>query len=292
MDPMTFLESVSGYQQDTKTSSADRPIKLGVIPLTYNPSVGYPAPPPLPTVRFEGESVASVKTYPYVNGYIPSPGDRVVLVPIGHTYLIIGKTSNIGNQGFYSDGTTHGVEFGSGSYFDSVEGLVINDDATIVGSLSVGGIGKRVFLRKTAATSRTTATASNDNQLAGLALGIGVWEIKTVLLWTGTTGDFQNGWAFTGTWTGLKGCVGASPTTELNDWANTTMRNNAAGIGAAIGYLTYGHNSATTYSVVREDGVVDVTVAGTMAISWAQQTTDVAASALQPGSYIRAERIA
>ena len=53
-------------------------------------------------VQFYGESTASGKLYPYIEGYKPTVGDDVLLVEQGSTYIIIGKISktNIVNN-FY-----------------------------------------------------------------------------------------------------------------------------------------------------------------------------------------------
>lgn len=44
-------------------------------------------------VQFYGESTASGKLYPYIEGYKPTVGDDVLLVEQGSTYIIIGKIS-------------------------------------------------------------------------------------------------------------------------------------------------------------------------------------------------------
>lgn len=43
------------------------------------------------TLRFDGEDVPRAKTYRRLASYTPSMGDRVYVVPISGTYLIIGK---------------------------------------------------------------------------------------------------------------------------------------------------------------------------------------------------------
>ncbi len=42
-------------------------------------------------VTFDGESTESEKQYPYISGYIPNIGDRVLLASVSGTYIIIGK---------------------------------------------------------------------------------------------------------------------------------------------------------------------------------------------------------
>lgn len=43
------------------------------------------------TLRFEGEETARTKPYKCLDSYIPTVGDRVYIVPVSGTYLIIGK---------------------------------------------------------------------------------------------------------------------------------------------------------------------------------------------------------
>lgn len=84
--PREFLETVAGYTRQSTDGSADRPCRIAVIDPAY--SSGNPK------VTFEGESTMSTKGYPFLSSYTPVATDRVVLVPIGTTYLIVGKIDN------------------------------------------------------------------------------------------------------------------------------------------------------------------------------------------------------
>lgn len=142
MDALDFLQSIAGYTRNAPSngsSSSDRPIRLAVIDPAYNAFSGvYPNGVNPARVTFEGESTLSGKYYPVAVGYIPGPGQRVWLVPIGTTYMIAGAVSTDQAQGFY-DGTATGVEFGGGNYFDTLEGLALETDASIGGALDVAG---------------------------------------------------------------------------------------------------------------------------------------------------------
>lgn len=140
-DPIQFLDAIAGYAQAGSNASSDRPIKLARIDPAYNRLTGYPGPPPTARVTFEGESTLSGKYYAIANGYIPSPGERCWMVPVGTTYLITGAVNPQTSQGFWqdADGTDSGVEFGDGAFYDTTDGLYINNDATITGALLVGG---------------------------------------------------------------------------------------------------------------------------------------------------------
>lgn len=139
---LTFLQSVSGYAQSLRDSSADKPIRLATIDPSFDPFVNYPNPPPLPKVTFDGESTLSGKQYPYVNGYVPAPGNRVWMVPVGTTYLICGLIENPGLQGWYRDGATYGIELGNGNYYDNNGGLVLsNQPLTVSGKRTISNVG-------------------------------------------------------------------------------------------------------------------------------------------------------
>jgi hypothetical protein len=55
-----------------------------------------------PKVTFEGESTLSVKQYPYLDSYTPQATNRVVMAPVGTTYVILGAledgTDNISKR--------------------------------------------------------------------------------------------------------------------------------------------------------------------------------------------------
>lgn len=63
---------------DTKVS-----FLLGTIPSGYTTG--------RPTIQFDGESTTSSRTYPYISGYVPAVGDRVLLAVVGNGGVIIGK---------------------------------------------------------------------------------------------------------------------------------------------------------------------------------------------------------
>lgn len=89
---MDFMASVAGIARaSAEPSSANRPLKIGTVDAAY---AGLPA---LPRVTFDGETLLSGKTYPFLSGYFPRASDRVVLAPVGTTYVIIGGLAMDGN---------------------------------------------------------------------------------------------------------------------------------------------------------------------------------------------------
>jgi hypothetical protein len=92
----TFLESVAGYSQyiaKNEAPNANAPIRLAVIDPAYVAS-SYPGT--LPKVTFEGEDSVTEKRYLVVDtGYSPLPSDRVVMLPAGATYVIVGPIAPV-----------------------------------------------------------------------------------------------------------------------------------------------------------------------------------------------------
>ena len=89
-DPLAFLSSIASFTQATKSpSSADKPVQLAVVDPDY--VSGWPK------VIFEGESTLSGKLYPHLDSYCPSPSDRVVMVPVGTTWIIVGAVTTSGS---------------------------------------------------------------------------------------------------------------------------------------------------------------------------------------------------
>lgn len=138
---ISFLDAVTGHVENSRTSSADRPIRLAAIDPAYDPFVDWPGPPPAARVTFEGEDAVSGKAYTVAQGFIPRAGQRVWMVPIGNSYLISGAVNAQTPQGFWQSpsGADSGVELGGGSYFDTWEGLVLETDAAVAGGLTVAG---------------------------------------------------------------------------------------------------------------------------------------------------------
>jgi hypothetical protein len=80
-----FLESIVGYTKTpgAKVPSFDRPIRLAIVDEAYMDG--------LVKVRFDGEEQVGTKGYPALSSYNPVADDRVALIPVGSSYLIIGK---------------------------------------------------------------------------------------------------------------------------------------------------------------------------------------------------------
>lgn len=157
--PFPFLDLLSGHIERERTSSADRPIRLAKVDPGYLPLVGWPGAAPPTRVTFEGETTLSTKAYPIANGFVPSAGQRVWLLPLGNGYLVAGAVNGQTSQGFWqsADGVDSGVEFGHGSYWDTNEGLVLEGDATIQGEIS-GAVARGLVVGQTFTGAQTTSS--------------------------------------------------------------------------------------------------------------------------------------
>lgn len=130
---LSFLQDVMGFNQaQHPKSSADKGIKLAVIDSAYVSSSF--ATGTLPRVTFEGESTLSTKFYPVLGSYWPQPSDRVALVPIGTTWLIIGAVSNV-DGGVWTPGNAH-----VGGNLDVTGTTSLTGTTSVTGTLNVGNV--------------------------------------------------------------------------------------------------------------------------------------------------------
>lgn len=73
-----FLGIIRGNSNDKAL------VRLGEVS-SVDPSTGRPS------IIFDGEVEPSVKRYTYIDSYTPTEGDRVLLIAVGNTYVVIGK---------------------------------------------------------------------------------------------------------------------------------------------------------------------------------------------------------
>lgn len=298
MEPIAFLDGISGYVRSSTTNSADKPIKIAVIDPAYDSfDPPYPSGIPLPKVTFEGETTVSGKTYPVAHGFIPRAGQRVYMVPIGTTYLIAGGVENSGAQGFYDGDGVTGMEFGGGSYFDTVSGLTLETDAEIAGDLYVGGVGQYIHKRRTSdGAAVVNSVVLVPDSVLFIDLDVGIWEVNAYLAYTGAGGDFKSNWEFNGTWGGLKFCFGGSPFAAATTTRTDANNRDASPMRASVHQLNtsvpYSANDSANYQGAWEFSTVNVTAAGRWTISHAQYVSNAAQALMRNGSYMTARRVA
>lgn len=88
MNGKSFLDAVCGYVDAAPPTSADKPVKLATIDPGYTTGS--------PKVTFDGESTLSGKGYAFADSYVPKPNDRVVMLPVGSTWVILGSVGGAG----------------------------------------------------------------------------------------------------------------------------------------------------------------------------------------------------
>lgn len=150
---------------------------------------------------------------------------------------------------------------------------------------------------KVAATTITSnVTPANDSELAGIALGVGTWEIEVMLWATGVAaggGNLKTAWAFTtGTLTGtpIRTTIGPAATSVAVPNVTTIVNLGASSYNTAV---VYGLASTTAFAVVKEEcPSFVVATAGTFSVQVAQGTSNATATVVQPGSRVKVRQIA
>jgi len=176
-----LLESVRQHLEQQPQGSAGRPMRLAMIDATYDPFANWPGAADLPRVIFEGEEDLDIgdKTYAVLNGYVPMPGDRVLMIPTGTTYTIAGKIpSGTDLQGFWSDIASSGTEFGGGSFCSTDEGLVIDGDGDFAGMITHGTRSNRVPEMQFGLLNIPTAAAASMTATQAFSPA---WPVGTVV---------------------------------------------------------------------------------------------------------------
>ena len=138
---------------------------------------------------------------------------------------------------------------------------------------------------KGSASTKTNNTLANDSELAGISLGVGTWDVRLVIFTScagSATPGLKTRWTFTGTWNdptrfchGPTAATGPAAITSVKMMGVTTNTDSAY-VMAATALLT---------GITEISSTVTVTVAGTLALNWAQNTTNANAVSVHAGSY-------
>lgn len=182
---LSFLEAVSGFTVAGQNGSQDRPVKFAKVDPAYDPFSTWPSAPPPARVTFEGETTLSVKAYAIADGLIPIPNRRVWLVPAGNSYIIAGCIGGQHALGFWSSSTESGVELGDGSFFNTVEGLVLAHDAAFSGEVTFDG-----HPQGKGRIATTSATSNSGNYTTSLTV---VATLSNVNIEAGRAYEFRHG---------------------------------------------------------------------------------------------------
>lgn len=137
---------------------------------------------------------------------------------------------------------------------------------------------------KASSTTRVNNTVSADDELTGIALGVGTFRVEFLGSHTqaSTTPKIQTKWGFTGTWNNpSRLCIG--PGNVQTGGPAAVTDSTFASVAAASG-STY--SGAITNPLVWREvcQTVTVTVAGSLSLDWGQVTTTAANTILLAGS--------
>jgi len=151
------------------------------------------------------------------------------------------------------------------------------------------------YVYKSASEAVTSSTVlQNDNELF-IALPLGQFRVETFLSVTGqnstTLGGISMAWTNTGTMTGLtRACMGpafgAIAQTTANLGADSS-RWTTHGLTTPVAYGGLG----TATAIVHEDLLVDVTIAGTLTLQWAQRASTGTATNVGVGSRLMVTQV-
>lgn len=158
-----------------------------------------------------------------------------------------------------------------------------------------------VFARKTADETVTSSTTLQDDDHLTMALGVGTYVVQAMYHVSGAAaGDVKVAWAFSGTATasyrgGQGPGVSTTDATAAAAAATTVGVVRAAAAGGTTAAITssvpYGVDG-TNWSHIQELGLMVVTVAGTLKVQWAQNTSNATGTIMRTGSWLWAHRVA
>ena len=108
-DARNFLDSVAGYLDSSVTvpQSQDRPARLATV------ASGYSGSGPVPVV-FDGETAAGARLY--VSTVLVVAGQRVILIPVGSSFVIVGVIGGTGYRYVQTLYITSSTTFSKASY--------------------------------------------------------------------------------------------------------------------------------------------------------------------------------
>lgn len=147
---------------------------------------------------------------------------------------------------------------------------------------------------KAANTDRSATTAFTDDPDLTVALEANaVYHASFYLHYAGLdAARFKTIWSAPVGASGLRSCVGPDQGVVLS--STSTGGTGRWGVHAFTTSVTYGTRdpSATNQAFALEEGVITTTSAGTLALQWAQVTSNATASRLGAGSTLHLRRLA
>jgi hypothetical protein len=165
--------------------------------------------------------------------------------------------------------------------------------------------GQQDWYWKTSATSITSDTSLNDDpDMSGIALDAGTYYVRArYLVQLGATSaaiDINVAWAFSGTATGGRMCLGMDTGVGVNGYwdgaahqVTTGVRalTRMSGTGTFSTSINYGLRETFTQHIL-EDGILIVTAPGDFSVQWAQNASSATSLTMNAGSYLMIKQIA
>lgn len=149
-----------------------------------------------------------------------------------------------------------------------------------------------VNLWKAGTTNRSaTTTLVDDPDLTVPLVANAVYRVVVYLHYAATnTAAFKTQWTVPSGATGNRSAVGPDQGVTLGSSSGGQGRFGVHAFNTAVIYGT--RNSTTLQCVALEEGTIFTTSAGTLAIQWAQGTSDASVTSLSAGSSLHLQRLA
>lgn len=165
---------------------------------------------------------------------------------------------------------------------------------TLNGSLTITGIGQERYAVKTANTTRASTTSKTDDpDLTASVVANAVYYVEFVLAAqsSSTTPNINTAWNVPSGTTGLKFAHG--PTNNAATFVtrtDTNARVSAHGYTTGLDYIING--SGVSVAILEKSIVTTGANSGTIAMQWAQNTSNATGTVVEAGSYMYIRRIA
>lgn len=146
---------------------------------------------------------------------------------------------------------------------------------------------------KTASTDRAaTTTFADDEDLTMQLEASATYIVEFHLLYAAlSAADFKTAWTVPSGAGGNRSAMGPGSTAADADADNITMRSGVHNYTTSVTYSGV-RNSATNLAIAVETATLTTSSAGTLALQWAQATSNATATRLATGSRLRVWRIA
>jgi len=151
--------------------------------------------------------------------------------------------------------------------------------------------GQHMIVTKTANTDRaSTTTLADDPDLTFTVAAGAVYAIEFFLHYACTTAaGFKTAWDVPSGASGNKGVQGPGSSATDGSANNISMRSGVHGFSTTVAYGS--RNSANNQCLAYEEALITTSVAGVIAIQWAQNSSNATASRVGAGSWARCLRV-